>query len=276
MDETTYIFGRAVDDNQRLEFQFTLLREDFNAWFDEALRLGGRSTDPAHADWSVLDLGCGEGQYSREIARRYPGATVVGADLNPTSVAAAAAAEPRVRFLVHDATRPLPPGVAPDGGFDVVVSWMLLLYLADKAAAVGRLAAAVKPGGVVLIATVPDEPSVVNHPSAARLRHVGRELFERVGMTGFEDSLDRLLTDAGFEQVRTVALTYPVGGASPEGQRWYRYFLMSTAVARPAMVEVFGLMDGAEFDAHLATLARTPATEQNGSVRFLVTLARRT
>src|SRR6266511_3501516 len=133
MGETAYIFGRGIDDRQRLEYQFTLLRTDFDAWFDEALRLGGRSSDPAGADWSVLDLGCGEGQYSREIARRYPHATVLGADLNPAAVAAAGAAtEPNARFLVHDAAEPLPPTEVPQGGFDVAVSWLVLLYLADQ------------------------------------------------------------------------------------------------------------------------------------------------
>jgi SAM-dependent methyltransferase len=275
MGETAYIFGRGIDDRQRLEYQFTLLRTDFDAWFDEALRLGGRSSDPAGADWSVLDLGCGEGQYSREIARRYPHATVLGADLNPAAVAAAGAAtEPNARFLVHDAAEPLPPTEVPQGGFDVAVSWLVLLYLADKAGAVRNLAAALKPGGVLLLATVPDEPILVEHPSAVRLRPLGRELFERAGMTGFEDGLDRLLTDAGFQEVRTVSLTYPVGGTSREGQRWYRYFLMGIAVARHAIVDVFALIDGAEYDVHLDTLAKAPPVEPPGSVRFLVTLAR--
>jgi SAM-dependent methyltransferase len=269
MDETTYVFGGTVDDRQRLEYQFSLLRDDFNRWFDEALRLAGRSTDPADADWSVLDLGCGEGQYSREIARRYPAATVVGVDVNQTSVAAASRAGSGVRFLVHDAAQPLPAGVAPDGGFDVVVSWIVLPYMADKAGVARNLAAALKPGGALVVATLPDEPIIVDHPSAESLRPFGRELFERIGMAGLEDGVDGLLTDAGFEQVRTVSLTYPMSA------RWYRYFLMGLVVARPAMVELFKLMGGAEYDARFAALAEAPVEEQHGSVRFLVTLARR-
>ena len=268
MDESPYVFGHAIDDDrQRLEYQYTLLREDFDTWFDQGVRLAG-----ATGDFEVLDLGCGEGQYSREIARRYPRARVLGADVNPTAIAAAraAATEPNVRFVVHDAREPL-----PEGRFDIAVGWLMLMYLRDRAGALANLASVLRPGGVVLLGTSPDEPILLDHPSAVRLRPLGRELFERAGMTGFEDGLDGLLAGAGFTQVRTGSLTYPLGGTSPEGRRWYRYFLMSNAVARRPMVDLFGLMDGAEYDAHFATLAAAPPVDPPGSVRFLVTLARR-
>src|SRR2546430_6751879 len=67
-------FERGADERRRLEHQFGLLREDFNLWFDGMLRLGGLSIDPDRATWSVLDVGCGEGLFTREIARRYPNA----------------------------------------------------------------------------------------------------------------------------------------------------------------------------------------------------------
>src|SRR5256886_1590529 len=202
------------------------------------------------------------------------GALWGGHDRERVTRAAGGAPEPNSRSRVTDAAEPLPPPEVPRGGFDVGVSGRVLLSRADKAGAVRNLAAALKPGGVLLLAPVPDEPILVEHPSAVRLRPLGRELFERAGMTGFDDGLDRLLTDAGFQEVRTVSLTYPVGGTSREGQRWYRYFLMGIAVARHAIVDVFALIDGAEYDVHLDTLAKAPPVEPPGSVRFLVTLAR--
>src|SRR5690242_11899584 len=84
-------FERGADDRRRLEHQFRLLREDFNLWFDGMLRLGGLSTDPDRASWSVLDVGCGEGLFTREIARRYPNAQVVGIDVDADAVATAVA-----------------------------------------------------------------------------------------------------------------------------------------------------------------------------------------
>jgi SAM-dependent methyltransferase len=104
-----HIFKDNVDDRERLEDQFGLLREDFTLWFDETLRLGGLSTDPDRATWSVLDVGCGEGQYTREIARRYPKARVVGvdADADAISTAAELSQSDSVEFLVGDAGEPL-------------------------------------------------------------------------------------------------------------------------------------------------------------------------
>src|SRR6266536_1224096 len=98
---SNYVFERNVDDRQRLEHQFGLLREDFNRWFDEALRLGGLSTDPGRAVWSVLDVGCGERLFTRETAQRYPKARSVGTDVDAAAIAVAAersAADPNVRF----------------------------------------------------------------------------------------------------------------------------------------------------------------------------------
>src|SRR5215472_10277332 len=100
---SNYFFDRNPDERQRLENQFHLLGEDFDRWFDEALRMGGLSTDPSGAVWSILDLGCGEGQFTRQVAQRYPEATVVGMDVDRAAVEAASrdnAAE--VRFVVHD------------------------------------------------------------------------------------------------------------------------------------------------------------------------------
>src|SRR5262249_58637023 len=89
---SNYVFDQHTGERDRLRYQFALLREDFNRWFDEALKLGGLTTDPAQATWSVLDVGCGEGFYTREVARRYPNARVVGVDTDTDAIAAATAA----------------------------------------------------------------------------------------------------------------------------------------------------------------------------------------
>jgi SAM-dependent methyltransferase len=69
---SSYVLGQNVDDRNRLQNQFGLLREDFLAWFGEALRRAGLPGEPERAACSVLDVGCGEGQYAQEIARQYP------------------------------------------------------------------------------------------------------------------------------------------------------------------------------------------------------------
>src|SRR2546423_4336035 len=115
--DSTEVFERDVSERRRLELQFALLREDFDLWFDQTLRLGGLSTDPGRADWSVLDVGCGEGLFTREIVRRYPHARAVGIDVDADAIAIATAsargaAEANLRFLVHDVRQPPPASIA--------------------------------------------------------------------------------------------------------------------------------------------------------------------
>jgi SAM-dependent methyltransferase len=268
---STYVFGREVDDRQRLQYQYELLREDFIAWFEEALRRSGRSTDPEYADWSVIDVGCGAGQYANEIARRYPRATVVGIDLNPAAVAEATAdAPPNARFLVHDAREPL-----PDNGFDIVVSWMLLLHLPDKAGALRHLAAALKPDGVLLLGNVPDRTVVLDHPAARQIFAKGEIAIERIGMVGLERTLGPLLSDIGFTDVDSVTLRYLAGGATRHGQRWYQVALAAFVVGRPLLVDMTKLMDGAEYDRLLDELLAAPVLDVSGEMSYLVTIARR-
>jgi hypothetical protein len=50
-------FERGADERRRLEYQFELLSEDFDLWFDAALRRAGLEVDAARADWTVLDAG---------------------------------------------------------------------------------------------------------------------------------------------------------------------------------------------------------------------------
>jgi SAM-dependent methyltransferase len=273
---SNYFFDRNADERQRLENQFHLLGEDFDRWFDEALRIGGLSTDPSGAAWSMLDLGCGEGQFTRRVARRYPGATVIGMDVDRAAVEAASRdSAPNIRFLVHDAREPLPPVLNRGAAFDIAVMWMVLLYLPDKKGTLTNLTEALAPGGVLLLCNQPGQAARLSHPVATELIAAGLEMGRRFGILGLETSLDATLEETGFEDMTTVTLEYPVGGATSCGQRWWAHLLTTVAASRRAVVEVGGLMDGAEFDRNLELLAADSMLRHTGRWDFLVTLARR-
>jgi len=277
-EHSNYIFGRNLDERQRLRYQFSLLREDINLWFDAALRLGGLSTDPDQADWSVLDVGCGEGHLALEVARRYPRARVVGIDADATAIAAASASVTtgaNVRFLVHDTRHPIPDDVVPDGGFDAAVAWMVLLYLPDRHGALTNLAAALARGGVLLLGNIPDQPMDVDHPSAVAIATAGQQALQRVGMIGLEHDLGPLLRQAGFADVTTVVPRYLVGGATISGQRWYALAVANIRAGKRLVVDACRLMDSTDYDRHLDQLIHAPALDQSGEARFLFTLARR-
>ncbi|MFI9838187.1 class I SAM-dependent methyltransferase [Nonomuraea sp. NPDC051941] len=93
----------------------------------------------------VLEIACGHGRISRELARR--GAAVVGVDVSQALIAKARAAERDaplgIRYLHADASR---PGL-PDA-FDAVVCNFGLSDIDDLEGAVTAAAGALRPGGV--------------------------------------------------------------------------------------------------------------------------------
>ena len=96
----------------------------------------------------VVDIGCGGGATSREIARRVqPGGTVVGVDISAALVAeaarrAASAGLSNATFVVADAAAALPPG-AP---FDRLVSRFGSMFFPNPAAAFQNLGRMLRAG----------------------------------------------------------------------------------------------------------------------------------
>ena len=94
----------------------------------------------------VLDIGCGNGKNTGEIAARVPEGSVVGADFSANMVAFAssqyAASHPNLKFQVADA-RHLPFG--PE--FDLVVSFNALHWVPEQELALRSIHAALKPEG---------------------------------------------------------------------------------------------------------------------------------
>jgi SAM-dependent methyltransferase len=269
--KSNYLFADDTGERARLERQFHLFEEDFGLWFGEALRLAGLDPD---GEWSALDLGCGEGQFARELARRHPTARVTGLDVDEAAIATAAAnsrAVGNLELTVHDAREPLSAG----SRYDVVVMWMVLLYLPDKAEALKQVAAATRPGGALLLCNVTDEPVRFSHPLVAELAEASHEVGRRFGAVGLEGRLAPELQAAGFTDITTAVMRYPLGGGTGSGQRWWAHWLTTVAAARRAVVDVGQLMEGGEFDRKLALLAKAPTLMEHGEWPFLVTLARR-
>jgi ubiquinone biosynthesis O-methyltransferase len=97
----------------------------------------------------VLDVGCGDGDFAIELARR--GAIVTGIDSSEEMIRAARArpipANGRVDFQVADAHR-LP---FEAGSFDIVVAMTILCFVQDAGPVFNQIAHVLRPGGKLVI-----------------------------------------------------------------------------------------------------------------------------
>jgi SAM-dependent methyltransferase len=98
----------------------------------------------------VLELGCGAGCVSAELARA--GYQVTGVDGHRSLLAVACMRAPRARFFCHDLRRGLPD--IERGAFDVVGLFDVIEHLDDPLRALGDAVRFARPGGHV-VGTVP-------------------------------------------------------------------------------------------------------------------------
>lgn len=100
----------------------------------------------------LLDVGCGPGRHGGHLARL--GHTVVGVDVDPELVAAAAQDHPGATWLVGDVvTLDLPAAGVPEPFDGALLAGNVMDFVPTqhRAAALTRVGAHVVPGGVVLL-----------------------------------------------------------------------------------------------------------------------------
>jgi SAM-dependent methyltransferase len=91
---------------------------------------------------SILDLGCGEGGYSRELAAR--GAKVAGVDGSTRLVARARERAPAIQYFVANANALEPIAAA---SFEIVMASMSLMDVEDYEGAIAEVSRVLIPGG---------------------------------------------------------------------------------------------------------------------------------
>jgi SAM-dependent methyltransferase len=183
---------------------------------------------------ATVELGCGEGRVSRDLAAR--GHRVTGVDASPTLLAAAREAHPEGEYLLADAAAvPL-----PDATFDLAVAHNSLMDIEDMPGAVRETARLLVPGGRFCVCiTHPladagawdeEDRLVIEGSYFGRRRYEGT--FERDGLTitfrGWVHSLAGYLgalEDAGLlvEALREPAIPDGlVARRGPRSARWRR------------------------------------------------------
>ena len=137
----------------------------------------------------LLEVGCAEGGFLSLAAARFD---VTGIDASDYAVRSV-----RERYGLPAEVSDVENTPLPAAAFDVIVAFNVLEHLADPAASVGRLFAALKPGGA-MIGSVPNNGGLVGRPAALmgrRLDRTHRSLFRPAAWRA-------IFAAAGFGSVR--------------------------------------------------------------------------
>lgn len=101
---------------------------------------------------SVVDIGCGGGVLSEPLARL--GASVTGLDPAPNNIAVARAHAEAEGLSIDYREQMIEALVAEGARFDIVLAMEVVEHVADVEAFVASCCAAVKPGGLLVMATL--------------------------------------------------------------------------------------------------------------------------
>lgn len=96
----------------------------------------------------VVDIGCGEGRFSRMLGQR--GAFITGIDPTPAFIERAQSLDPAGRYIVSGGeSLPL-----EDDEFDLTVCYVVLIDIEDYQSAIAEMVRVTRPGGRILIANL--------------------------------------------------------------------------------------------------------------------------
>jgi ubiquinone/menaquinone biosynthesis C-methylase UbiE len=160
----------------------------------------------------VLDVGCGDGKVTAEIAPLVPHGSVLGVDPSHNMIDFAAGhfgAVPNLRFEVAD-VRNLPYREE----FDLVVSFNALHWVNEQDKALRCIRAALKPGGRALLRFVPK--------SDQALEYVIEEVRSRPRWASFFTSFRPPFAHFSPDEYRSMAVAagLTVGGIRVESGAW--------------------------------------------------------
>ena len=259
--DAEYTMGRSEGETERLIEQSQLYDDVTRRFF---LRSG------IAKGMKVLDVGSGAGDVALTLAEFVgPDGTVIGVDVNPDILKTAqdradAAGFSNVEFIAGDArTLELP------NDFDAIVGRLVLLYMADPAEALKKLATHLRSGGIVAFQdTELALYQTVTHPTTPLINQLvewGLAVFERSGAhLGMGMDLYKAFVEAGLPEPNLYFET-PMGG--PEDWPGFEYLANSFRSLVPLM-EAYGIATAEDID--IDTLAERIRAEVVTSKRPLL------
>ena len=199
----------------------------------------------------VLDVGCGPGTITVDLAARVAPGRVTGIDVSADPLDEARAAAARAGMDVAFAVGDVYALDWPDASFDVVHAHQVLQHLTDPVAALREMARVCRPGGVLAVREV-DYGAFLTFPADPGLDR-WLDLYHRVARAnGAEPDAGRRLLAwahaAGLHDAVATASTYCY--ASQEERQWWGRSWAGRATASSFAEQAvgYGLATTAELD----------------------------
>ena len=205
--DSTYVLGHADAEIRRLLLQGQM----YNHHTEHALRLAG-----LRPGMRVLDVGCGPGDVSFVASRLVgPTGTVLAVDAAADIIefARTRAAELGVSTVCFE--RAAIEDIELDEPVDAVIGRLILMHLPEPVTMLRRLAARVRPGGLIAFCESDISPagSVPDQPLCRTVKDAIADAFAGAGANpAFGIILHRLFRRAGLRAPRLTAGA-PMGGA---------------------------------------------------------------
>jgi SAM-dependent methyltransferase len=194
----------------------------------------------------VLDVGCGPGAITAELARRFPGAEITGVDISDARLAAArkhCAGLTNADVRLGDAAD-LP---FPAKSFDLVYCRFLLEYLAAPQDVVREIVRVCRPGGRVLLQDL-DGQLLWHHPIDPALHENLERVLRMLARTGFDPFAGRKLfawaRAAGLHDIDVRAESYHLIAGRPT-ERDLGLWERKLDIALPVLEEALGSLTAA-------------------------------
>lgn len=205
--DVPYLFPKDMPEYDRLTFQHYFLKS----------LLGSNYAVPIDSPKRILDVGCGTGIWGREIAHAFPGAQVVGFDIeSQTPISHALEVPSNCLFVQGNALQGLP---FADQDFDFTHQRLMVAALPACAwpYVVSELVRVTRTGGWIELVEAADIFESIG-PVTKKYMEWWHKLESK---TGFDASLmtklPTLLTKAGLSHIKDRVLQVPLGAWGGRG-----------------------------------------------------------
>lgn len=189
----------------------------------------------------ALDVGCGPGTITAELAKRFPRTQVVGLDASPSRLA-----EAERRFVgLNNAS--IKQGDAaslpfPEDSFDLVYCRFLLEYLSAPAQPIAEMVRVCKPGGTVLLQDL-DGQLVWHYPVDSKLEAHISQVLMALAQQGFDPYMGRklfhLAQNANLSEVKVQIAPYHLIAGVPSDHE-LALWQLKLDIAVPVLARVVG------------------------------------